>query len=253
MAYPTNIDNVNDLYIVSNLCESVIVGPHNSTVTSINILDASIFPIIGLISVMTTGGKATLDNTEIIKYTGKTGNQLTGCTRGFGGSNPKTFVGDEVVILGISADHHNLLVQKIIDIQTELGINPKATYSDVATRLNEIESNPGVTTLIELTDTPSTYNGQAGKPLVCKTSEDGVEFGEVASTEYPYSFTNSTLVSGILTVTHNLGKVLCLCQVYDDQKRLVMPDEITLTNINSLSIDLSSFGTISGTWQVLVI
>ena len=39
------------------------------------------------------------------------------------------------------------------------------------------------TTLLDLTDTPSTYSGQSGKAVVVKSSEDGVEFTDIANVD----------------------------------------------------------------------
>jgi hypothetical protein len=83
--------------------------------------------------------------------------------------------------------------------------------------------------------------------------------GGLAGTEvalaraYRTSFTNASLVSGVLTVTHNLGQPYCEVRIYDNTGKTVIPDEITATNANSLSIDLTTFGTLSGTWNVVVI
>ena len=67
----------------------------NSSVTSVVLYDASRFP--------STGGTVLIDS-EYITYTGKTGNTLTGCTRGasftmFVGGSTKTFTG------GAAASH----------------------------------------------------------------------------------------------------------------------------------------------------
>jgi len=73
------------------------------------------------------------------------------------------------------------------------------------------------------------------------------------SSSYRTSFTNSDLSNGVLTVTHNLGQQYVLVQVYDNNDKMISPDEVTLVNSNSLQVDLSSFGTISGTWHVVVV
>lgn len=69
---------------------------------------------------------------------------------------------------------------------------------------------------------------------------------------YTDSFVNADLTAGILAVTHNLATQVVHATIYDGSNNQVTPDEITLVNTNSLSVDLSSFGTISGTWNVKV-
>jgi hypothetical protein len=69
---------------------------------------------------------------------------------------------------------------------------------------------------------------------------------------YSRTFTSASLVAGVLTVTHNLNYKLCEVAVYDNSDKLVIPDEVTLTSTTALTVDLSSYGAIAGTWSVVV-
>lgn len=69
---------------------------------------------------------------------------------------------------------------------------------------------------------------------------------------YTMSFTNSNLSAGILTVTHNLGSKYCCVAVSNNNDKQVVPNEVTFTSTSALAIDLSGFGTLSGTWNVVV-
>jgi hypothetical protein len=65
---------------------------------------------------------------------------------------------------------------------------------------------------------------------------------------------NADLTAGILTVTHGLGQQFCQVQVYDEGNRCIQVlDEITCGSATSLTIDFTSFGTIPGTWNIVVI
>ncbi len=67
------------------------------------------------------------------------------------------------------------------------------------------------------------------------------------------TFTNSNLTSGLLTVTHNLGNKYVSVFVYDDNDKLILDvDDVTATSTTAATIDITSFGTISGTWNVVV-
>jgi hypothetical protein len=73
----------------------------------------------------------------------------------------------------------------------------------------------------------------------------------LSTLSYTTTFTNSDLVAGILTVTHNLGTLTPLYAVYNDSSKNINPS-ITITGLNTLTIDLSdSWGTISGTWRAI--
>ncbi|MGL4623252.1 MAG: hypothetical protein ACRCZS_30090 [Chroococcidiopsis sp.] len=80
-----------------------------------------------------------------------------------------------------------------------------------------------------------------------------------AATLQPYtkvfrtSFANANLVSGVLTVTHNLGQQFCQVQVWDDTNKRIEADDYTATSANAMTIDLSSYGAIAGNWQVVVV
>lgn len=79
--------------------------------------------------------------------------------------------------------------------------------------------------------------------------KNGSSYGNI----YKVSFTNTDLAAGILTVTHNLGTQYNLIQIYDNNNKMVLPDEITATSTTVATIDLGAYGTITGTWNVVVI
>lgn len=66
------------------------------------------------------------------------------------------------------------------------------------------------------------------------------------------TFQNAGLTSGSIAIAHNLAVAGVLVQIYDENSQLVQPDNITLTSNNITTIDLSSFGTISGTWSYVI-
>lgn len=67
------------------------------------------------------------------------------------------------------------------------------------------------------------------------------------------AFTNATLTAGILTVTHNVGQQFVQVIVADNNNKVVQPDDITMTSATALAVDLSSFGALTGNWNVMVI
>lgn len=73
------------------------------------------------------------------------------------------------------------------------------------------------------------------------------------TTVYEQLFGNDDLSSGILDIEHSLGKKYCIVQVYDNNDKQIIPDDITLIDIDNLSIDISSWGTISGDWHCVIL
>lgn len=94
--------------------------------------------------------------------------------------------------------------------------------------------------------------------LLWDESNDRFVAGETGSEKaiarrHAVSFVNADLVGGALTVTHGLGNKFVSVVIVDDNDRQVMPDEITFSSATALSVDLSSFGTITGTWNAVVV
>jgi len=109
-----------------------------------------------------------------------------------------------------------------------------------------------------ITATEPSTAGQISKPVFFAVSTAAGYFINYrgvsvnSSTSYIKSFVNGDLVAGVLTVAHNLGYQYLLAQVYDDSNILILPDAITLTDSNNLSIDLTSYGVLSGTWHAVM-
>jgi hypothetical protein len=64
------------------------------------------------------------------------------------------------------------------------------------------------------------------------------------------TFTNASLTAGVLTITHNLAlsaPYSIWVVIFDNTYKQVYPDEITGAT-NTVAIDLTSFGTLTGTW-----
>lgn len=72
-------------------------------------------------------------------------------------------------------------------------------------------------------------------------------------TAYGQAFDNSDLTAGQITITHGLNEQYCVVALYDNNGNTVTPDEITAVDVNTLTVDLSSWGAITGTWYARVV
>lgn len=108
---------------------------------------------------------------------------------------------------------------------------------------SEIEALQGKTIQLtgEITSAPTLIDS-GNAPVVVVTN----------SRVYRDSFSAVDLVAGILTVNHNLNRQIVIVQVSNNLNQVITPDLITLTSTNSASVDLSSFGAITGNWNVIV-
>ena len=111
-----------------------------------------------------------------------------------------------------------------------------------------------------LTATEPTTSGHVSKPLLIADSTTSGYFfnmrGVVISTAgLTGTFTNGTLSSGVLTITHNWGLSAPYSVgvfIFDNNNQEIIPDNLTGA-ANSVAIDLTSYGTLSGTWGYIVI
>jgi len=77
--------------------------------------------------------------------------------------------------------------------------------------------------------------------------------GGGAGASYNVAITNADLVAGIFTAPHNLGSRYPLVIIYDSAFKAVVPDEIQSVDVNTVTIDLSSFSPLVGTWNIKVL
>lgn len=131
--YPAQIDNPTTLHDASNRAFSALASPLSNTETGqLELQDASRFP--------STGGWLTIRkdlgiNEEHLSYTAKSGNFLTGLSRGLNGTSAGTYEAGKNVYLDYAAEFHNHLRGAIIAIETELGLLPKGNYPNVGAQL----------------------------------------------------------------------------------------------------------------------
>jgi len=98
--------------------------------------------------------------------------------------------------------------------------------------------------------------GNAEKVLAVKADETGTEWVEQSgggggASAVELSFDNGDLSAGILTVTHSEGLsagYTALVQIVDNNNKVIIPDEVYDFAANSFKVDLTSFGTLTGTW-----
>ena len=63
------------------------------------------------------------------------------------------------------------------------------------------------------------------------------------------TFTNASLTAGVLTITHNLSNQAPIVFIYDNNNKWLLPDDLTGTSTSACDVDLSSYGTLTGTWR----
>lgn len=73
------------------------------------------------------------------------------------------------------------------------------------------------------------------------------------STQYRLNFNQASLsVANLLVVNHNFGDYPANISIWDSDNKSIIPDDITNSSINSLSVDLSSYAPIIGAYEIVL-
>lgn len=66
------------------------------------------------------------------------------------------------------------------------------------------------------------------------------------------SFTSANITNGMYAFTHGLGQTFNNITVWDNNNNVISPDNINATSNTVVTVDLTSYGTITGTYQIVV-
>jgi hypothetical protein len=110
--FPTSISTNANLYVAVNGLQTTLAVGCTDSDTTLTLTSTTGFPTTGFV---------TIDNSEIVAYTGILGSTITGCTRGADGTTAASHLTGVTVGLTIVAAHHNLLKDEVIALETSLG------------------------------------------------------------------------------------------------------------------------------------
>ncbi|MGL4619886.1 MAG: hypothetical protein ACRCZS_12635 [Chroococcidiopsis sp.] len=129
------------------------------------------------------------------------------------------------------------------------GLTKTGNQLDVVGTAGRIVANADNIDLATTGVTAGTYNSVTVDAYGRVTTATAVATAEV----YRTSFTNAALTGGILTVTHNLGKQFGQPTIWDNNNKKIDPDDFTATSTTVMTVDLSSYGAITGAWNIVVV
>lgn len=166
--WPTSVATDAILYIAVNNLQTTLSGSIDNVVTTITLASSTGFPVAGGVTI----------DTEVIFYTGISGAQLTGCTRGADGTTAASHSSGVPVGATVIAAHHNLLKNEVIAIESSLNFTAsRAIASNSSGRLvvssvtdTELSYLSGVTSAIQtqingkVSSASPTFTGQVFLP-----------------------------------------------------------------------------------------
>lgn len=119
--FPTALDGVVSLFEVSNRAYTTLSADINNSVLAIPLTDSTVFPATGVVT-LTDSLTAPTKHEEII-YTANAANSLTVPAGGRGafGSTAQNWSGTVYVRMRMIAEHHEVLRDAIIQLETKVG------------------------------------------------------------------------------------------------------------------------------------
>jgi hypothetical protein len=120
--YPTSLDTPVELVEAANNAADQLSGNIDASVTTIPVMDATEFAASGIVAI----------DAELLSYTGKAGNSLTGAVRGIEGTTAASHTDMTAVRQVITAASHNVQSAAIIALETKLGTGTDIAWSKMA-------------------------------------------------------------------------------------------------------------------------
>lgn len=212
MAYPNSVATDSDLYLAKNQLATQLDGSIDAVVTTITVDSTTGFPTVGFVTI----------DSEVIKYTGTTATQFTGCTRGADGTGATSHTDNAPVRHTVVAAHHNALKDEAIAVEGDLlnGIR-KNVWSNILPN-GEMEIwNRGTSTVFSTSSGTAgadgwTYIADGGTPptVTVERSSSPKDSGDFALrlniTSAGSGSTNSYIRQDIADVNQYVGKQMTL-------------------------------------------
>ena len=108
----------------------------------------------------------------------------------------------------------------------------------------------GSSSFIGLTDVPASFAGASLQAVRVNAGQTALEFYTPASAGVRGTFVDGDLTAGILTIIHSRALATpftLLLVIADNAQKQIIPDEVTFLT-NTITVDLTSYGTLTGTW-----
>jgi len=136
-------------------------------------------------------------------------------------------------------------IDRCVKVVAGSSTNPDDLIDDINTAVLAAQA---AQTAAELAET----NAETAKANA-EIAETNAEAAAISAEAFAYTrgtFTNASLSTGVLTITHNGGlsaPYSVFLEIFNNSNIKIHPDNITGAT-NSVAIDLTSYGTLSGTW-----
>jgi len=193
--------------------------------------------------------------------------------------------GSVVLTAGNLSSDYKLVIQRVLPLTQEVDYTPSdkfpaETHEEaldrammIAQQLKEeigrcvkVGVGGNVPSVEDLNDAVSDAQiAQTGAEAAQGLSEDARDAAVIAKNaaeaaaastnvhKYDLTFGNADLSTGVLTVTHNLNSSNVSVEIRDNNGKRILEDDSNATGVNTVTVDLTSYGTLTGNWSLKVI
>lgn len=162
--------------------------------------------------------------------------------------------GDYVIYNGATWDKIDSTDPAVTGTTNRITVTGSIDTGFVADIASNYVGQSSITTLGTITT--GVWNGSAidvARGGTGATTAAGARTALSAAGVYTATFTDASLTAGILTATHSLGNQFAQVTIYDSSNKQIIPDEVTATSTTVSTVDLTSFGVLSGNWTITVV
>ena len=140
-----------------------------------------------------------------------------------------------------------------------------SVYAGDITRNDTLPDSANKSDFYDLIDTATISNNKITEAMLKANNDptDGyflqydttndLQWAQADGRTYILEFQNADLINNCLSVGHSLSVNYPSVTIYDNSENQILPDEVEYIDDDTISVSLTSYGTLSGDWNAKVV